>query len=98
MNGIHDMGGMQDMGPIEVEKNEPVFHAPWEARVYAMNRAVAATGKLKGGVRPPIESLTALEYLRMSYYEKVLHSLVTRMVDGGLVTPTELESGRPAEG
>src|SRR6516164_1425751 len=49
MNGIHDMGGMQDMGPIEVEKNEPVFHAPWEARVYAMARAVAATGKLKGG-------------------------------------------------
>ena len=98
MNGIHDMGGMQDMGPIEVEKNEPVFHAPWEARVYAMVRAVAATGKLKGGVRPPIESLTALEYLRMSYYEKVLHSLVTRMVDGGLVTPTELEKGRPAEG
>jgi nitrile hydratase beta subunit len=97
MNGIHDMGGMQDMGPIEVEKNEPVFHAPWEAQVYAMYRAVAATGKL-GGVRPPIESLTALEYLQMSYYEKVLHTLVTRMVGSGLVTRVELESGRPAEG
>jgi nitrile hydratase subunit beta len=93
MNGIHDMGGMQDMGPIEVEKNEPVFHAPWEARVYAMNRAVGW-----GGLRPPIESLTALEYLRMSYYEKWLYSLVTRMVGSGLVTRAELESGRPAEG
>ena len=30
MNGIHDMGGMQDMGPIKYEKNEPVFHASWE--------------------------------------------------------------------
>ena len=30
MNGIHDMGGMQDMGPIKYEKNEPVFHAAWE--------------------------------------------------------------------
>ena len=36
MNGIHDMGGKQDMGPIEYEKNEPVFHAPWESRVFAM--------------------------------------------------------------
>ncbi len=41
MNGIHDMGGMQDMGPIQHEKNEPVFHEPWEGRVFAMNRAIA---------------------------------------------------------
>jgi nitrile hydratase beta subunit len=99
MNGIHDMGGMQGMGPIEYEKNEPVFHAGWEARVYAMTRAVAATDKLKGpSVRPPIESLTALEYLRMSYYEKWLTSLIERMVAGGLVTRAEIENGRPAQG
>ena len=35
MNGVHDMGGDQGMGPIEYEKDEPVFHAPWEGRVYA---------------------------------------------------------------
>ena len=45
MNGVHDMGGMQGMGPIEYEKNEPVFHAPWEARVFALNRAVGAWRK-----------------------------------------------------
>ena len=33
MNGIHDMGGMHGMGAIEYEAREPVFHAPWEARV-----------------------------------------------------------------
>jgi nitrile hydratase subunit beta len=26
MNGIHDLGGMQDMGALSVEANEPVFH------------------------------------------------------------------------
>jgi nitrile hydratase subunit beta len=98
MNGIHDAGGMQDMGPIEYERNEPVFHAGWEARVYAMNRAVTATGKLKGGLRPPIESLTAFEYLRMSYYEKWLWSLTERLVASDLVTRAELESGRAANG
>jgi nitrile hydratase len=36
MNGIHDMGGMHDMGPIPIEKNEPVFHAPWEARAMGL--------------------------------------------------------------
>jgi nitrile hydratase subunit beta len=98
MNGIHDLGGMQGMGPIEYENNEPVFHAAWEARVYAMNRAVGATGKLKLGLRPPIENLTAFDYLRMSYYEKWLASLTERMVVSGLVTRAEIESGHPAEG
>ena len=27
MNGVHDMGGLQDMGPVQHEKDEPVFHA-----------------------------------------------------------------------
>ena len=36
MNGVHDMGGMQDMGPVHAEQNEPVFHMPWEGRVFAL--------------------------------------------------------------
>jgi nitrile hydratase beta subunit len=99
MNGVHDMGGMQDMGPIEYEKIEPVFHADWEGRVYAMNAAVAATGKLEMvSIRPPIESLTALEYLRMSYFERFLTSLTERMVASAVVTRDEIENGRPANG
>ena len=96
MNGVHDMGGMQDMGPIRPEKDEPVFHARWEGRVQAMGRAVGATGKLRGGFRPAIEGIPAAEYLRMSYYERNLTALIERMVAGGLVTRAEVESGKPA--
>lgn len=70
MNGIHDMGGMHGLGPIQVEKNEPVFHARWESRVIAMRRAVAAGGKITLGLREAIESIPAAAYLRMSYYER----------------------------
>jgi hypothetical protein len=52
-------------GPIEVENNEPVFHASWR-RGSMVNRAMVATGKLKGGVRPPVEGLSAIDYVRMS--------------------------------
>jgi len=45
MNGVHDMGGMHGMGPVVREAEEPVFHDSWEARVYALNRALAALGK-----------------------------------------------------
>ncbi len=36
MNGIHDMGGMDGFGPVLREDNEPVFHAQWERRVFAI--------------------------------------------------------------
>ena len=31
MNGVHDMGGMHGMGPIELEKDEPVSTASGKA-------------------------------------------------------------------
>ena len=99
MNGIHDMGGMQDMGPIQYEKNEPVFHAPWEGRSLALNLATAAWRKwnIDAG-RHEIELLPPAEYLRMTYYEKWLARLVELLVKSGLVTRAEIESGKPAPG
>lgn len=98
MNGVHDMGGMHGMGPIQPEKNEPVFHARWEGRVLAMVRAVGATGKLRGASRPSIESIPAAEYLRMSYYERFMTALIDRMITSGLVTRAEIDRGKPARG
>ena len=43
MNGVHDMGGMHGFGKVEPEPNEPPFHAPWEGRVLAMQRAIRFT-------------------------------------------------------
>jgi nitrile hydratase subunit beta len=99
MNGVHDMGGMHGMGPIQYESNEPVFHEPWEARVFALNRAVRAWGKwTTDASRHAVELIPAPEYLRMSYYEQRLHALIELMVKSGLVTRAELESGKQAPG
>ena len=96
MNGIHDMGGMDGMGPIELEENEPVFHAAWEGRVFAMLRGLGNWGRGRTwvGFRWGIESIPAEEYLRMSYYEKWFAMLTTRLLRADLVTPEELRSGK----
>ena len=99
MNGVHDMGGMHGMGPITPEPEEPVFHETWEGRVFALNRATAALGKWNiDASRHSIERIAPSDYLRMSYYEKWLAGLVTRLEESGLVTRVEFESGRPAPG
>lgn len=97
MNGIHDMGGMQDMGAIEYPESEPRFHEAWEGRIYAMSFAVQGTGKLRLGLRPPIEAIPPGDYLRMSYYERWITSLTERLLASELVTRTEIASGRPDE-
>src|SRR6201988_3420691 len=99
MNSVHDMGGMHGMGPVQYEKNEPVFPELWEARVFALNRAVRAWSKWTGDAsRHAVELIPAPEYLRMSYYEQRLHALIELMVESGLVTRAEVESGEPAPG
>jgi nitrile hydratase subunit beta len=92
MNGVHDMGGMQNMGPVRPEKNEPVFHAEWQRRVFAMYEAV--DGDWPGGAgRYQRELIPPAEYLRMSYYERWLSSLTELLVKSGMVTRKELETG-----
>lgn len=99
MNGVHDMGGQHGMGPVQYEKNEPVFHAPWEARVYALTRAMRAWRKWNLDTdRHGIELLPPADYLRMSYYERWFRRLEVHVVQYGLVTKEELESGLAAPG
>jgi len=95
MNGIHDMGGMQDMGPVRPEKNEPVFHASWEGRILALGLAVGGDWTY-AAFRYQQELIPASDYLRMSYYERRVTSLPQLLLKTGLVTPAELESGRPS--
>jgi len=99
MNGVHDMGGMHGMGPIKYEKNEPVFHERWEARVFALTLAAGAWGKWTlDASRHYVELIPPAEYLRMSYYEKWFSGLLEKLVKSGLVTRAELDSGSPTPG
>jgi len=98
VNGIHDMGGMHNMGPIEPESNEPVFHQPWEGRVFALNLAVRAGKGNLDNSRYGIEVLPPAEYLRMSYYEKWLARLEGNLVRLDVATREEIESGKAAPG
>ena len=99
MNGVHDMGGMQCMGPIRTETDEPVFHERWESRVFALARSMGAWGKWNiDASRFQREQIPPPEYLRMSYYEIWLTGLIELLVTKGLVTRDEVTRGHPDPG
>ena len=99
MDGIHDLGGMEGFGPIPIEEDEPVFHADWEARVMALRILMSFWRKwnLDAG-RHSLENLPPADYLRFTYYEKWLASLVNLMVGADLVAAEEVAAGHAAPG
>jgi nitrile hydratase beta subunit len=99
VNGIHDMGGMHGMGPIQHEKNEPVFHEQWEGRAFGLSFAMDSFNKWTlDAFRHQIELIPPAEYLRIRYYEKWITAYIELMVKAGLVSRAEVESGIPAPG
>jgi nitrile hydratase beta subunit len=98
VNGVHDMGGMHGFGPVEPEPDEPVFHAEWERRAFALTLAMGATGEwtLDAG-RFAREDWPAPEYLSRTYYEMWLAGLERLLAERALVSPAEVEAGRPLD-
>jgi len=84
MDGIHDLGGMHGFGPVVVEHEEPVFHAAWEGRVFAL-----AGLAIRGGLANPdafrhaIERLSPAEYLTAGYYGRWLAALERLLSERG---------------
>ncbi len=97
MNGMHDLGGMMGFGPVEAEADEPVFHAGWEARVYALSE-VASRARSIDAFRHIAENRPPAEYLAMPYYGKWLDELEQSLLAAGDITREELASGRSAGG
>jgi len=95
MDGIHDIGGTQNMGPVEQpEPNEPTFHERWEARIMAVG-ALSQT-RLTGGnldaFRFAIDRTPPTEYLGKPYYNKWLRMAEALLTESGVIAPGAIDA------
>jgi nitrile hydratase subunit beta len=95
MEGGQDMGGVAWSGPVQPEPDEPVFHAEWERRAFALTLAMGMPGgwnidmsRFAREDRPPAE------YLRKSYYQIWLAGLERLMLERGLITSDEIDAAK----
>ena len=94
MNGIHDMGGMHGFGKVSEEPNEPVFHADWEGRTFAMSMVMRTIGLWNIDMsRAEQEMLPAHLYLASSYYERWGRGLEQLVLKHGLASKEEMAAG-----
>jgi nitrile hydratase len=94
MDGIHDLGGMSGFGSVEIERNEPTFHEPWEARAFALNAlgVVVLQAYNVDEYRHAVERMEPAHYLAASYYERVLTGVASLLVEKEVLTHGELET------
>lgn len=95
MNGIHDLGGMQDMGKLPFEANEPVFHEDWERQVLGMNLVLTMFGFWTvHEMRYSMERIPPVRYLGSPYFLHWLDGIERLLVEKGYTTREELSGGR----
>jgi nitrile hydratase subunit beta len=86
------MGGMDGFGPVLAERDEPVFHAEWERRMFAV--ALASMGTRSFNIdeyRRTIERMPPAEYLAASYYERWLYALENLLIEKGAIARHEVD-------
>ena len=94
MNGAQDLGGAHGFGPVVPEPDEPVFHAGWERRVFAMAMAMGYSGAWSlDASRAARESLPPAQYLASSYYRIWLAAIEKQVAALGLASPDEIVRG-----
>src|SRR5215469_9157456 len=99
MNGIHDMGGMHGLGPVQAESNEPAFHERWEARMFGIAQAMTyPPGTTLDRWRFLAERMPPAAYLAQSYYERWYFICALALLEAGIGSTEELSSGRAARG
>ena len=94
MNGAADMGGMHGFGPVKPEANEPVFHADWEKKAFALNMAIGVGDVWNlDAFRFERESIPPPQYLNSSYYGLWIVTLENMMLKYDVATPDEIAAG-----
>ena len=87
--GVHDMGGL-DAGRVAYTEHE---YALWEKRVDALNVLLSHQDRrliCVDELRRNIESLGAVAYERMTYYERWIHAITQALIQRGVITIDEL--------
>lgn len=93
MNSIHDLGGMDGFGNVEIEPNEPVFHHDWEGWTYSIFFAALGSGVFNlDEFRHSIERMPPDAYLEASYYERWLTGIERLLVEKEVVSRAEIDT------
>ena len=93
MDGIHDLGGRQGFGPIDVDDDERPFHAAWEGREWAIAQCARVPGITVDWWRHCRELILPDDYLTRPYFDSWAQTNFATYIEAGLITLDEVDAG-----
>ncbi|MCG8547637.1 MAG: nitrile hydratase subunit beta [Alphaproteobacteria bacterium] len=95
MDGIHDLGGREGFGAIDVDEKEEPFHHPWEGRIRGIVHAIRNPGDWNiDWFRHCRELIEPVDYLSRPYFDQWLQTYAAMIVNSGVATVEEVASGK----
>lgn len=90
MSYVHDIGGLHGFGVVPGRDDELLFHAAWEARIFAIVRSLLHDKVFTWDeFRHVIERMEPVEYFGNGYYERWAVGLERLCVEKGLLSADE---------
>jgi nitrile hydratase subunit beta len=95
MDGVHDLGGVQGFGPLDIDRDEHAFHHDWEARMWGLNEAMTGDpGWTIDWWRHVRELILPLDYLSRPYFDQWAQVYAALLIDSGIAGLAEVASGK----
>lgn len=94
MDGIHDLGGKQGYGPIEVGDDDRPFHSEWEGREWGIAQCARAPGITIDWWRHCRELIMPLDYLERPYFDSWAQTDFATYIEAGWMTLAEAAAGK----
>jgi nitrile hydratase subunit beta len=93
MDGMHDLGGKEGFGPVDVNEREIPFHYPWEGRMWAIAMVTNAADWTIDWWRHVRELIEPADYLTRRYFDQWMQTQTAALIDSGILTLEDVASG-----
>ena len=91
MDGVHDLGGKQGFGPVDVDEEELPFHADWEGRMWAIAQCgLGRKGWTIDWWRYCRELIDPVDYLSRPYFDSWMQAYTAAYIDSNAMTLEEI--------
>ncbi len=97
MDGIHDLGGKQGYGPVEVGSDDTPFHYDWEAREWGIAQSARTPGITIDWWRHCRELIMPVDYLGRPYFDSWAQTDFSTYIEAGWMTIQDIDRGESGD-
>ena len=94
MDGIHDLGGKEGYGPIDVDDDESPFHEDWEGREWGIAQCARTPGITIDWWRHCRELIMPEDYLGRPYFDSWAQTDFATYIEAGWISLKEVKAGK----